>query len=186
MFALRDYTRFHIRLAATDRTVPTAMSKRSAIRCVRSPLATAVRIASTLDGDSFCARAGAKSASERPFFAACMQFCFGVHHSRFAAQLFSLLQSLWLTCAFGYGGGSRNAAATSRCTRQMRVDLLDRLARIYPTESGYVLSVLPRLIAGPFRICTSWSRLRTQPLSLTSYIPSYPATDFQCSIVSTS
>lgn len=185
MFALRDVqTRIHIFSVIILWAVLVDMSKRFAMLEVASPLRWAARMRNTLLTVSFLARFGEIDASNRPASTACRWFCFGVHQARFMTSLFSLSKSRWLTCAVLCGGAPMNANATKRCILPVPQPLApsDNRTCRYPARSDVSFRILPLRNRVAYRFFTSRSRLRTRPLSLTSYMPSYPMTGFQRSM----
>lgn len=134
---------------------------------------------------SFFAQAGLVTAAKRPWPLACSMFALRVAHSMLVAQLFVLSRSRWFTSALGNVAGGRKANATSRCTLAFReTPSALRLTTRYPSLSLMGVSIFPRLKeTPPPQWRTSRSKLRTRPSELTSYCDSYPATDFQRSML---
>lgn len=164
-------------------SVRVQMPKRAAVARQVPPASMVARMDRTFSTVSFFARLAEDVASIRPAATACLRFCLSVHHSKLVTALFAFAKSMWFTCASVLGGSPIKARATIRCTLAVAITFFfDRFTCRYPALSGVCLNTLPCLRARLYRFFTQWSRLRTRPIELTSYRPSYPETGFHFSI----
>lgn len=111
-----------------------------------------------------------------PFFQACFMFSTEVIYSRLLNRLFSLSRSLWFTVNLL---SPWNASITSLCTLNVWAlrFLSTKVNCGYPRISLRIFKIIPAVVLPIFlKYLVTFVRGmdRTLPMSLTSYLPSYP------------